>query len=56
MVSIEDVRAFATTLPRAQEVLVRDRVKFRVGRLVFAAFFGPKKPQPRQGLEQTAAR
>ena len=38
MVSIEDVREFALTLPRAYEVLVRDRVKFRVGRLVFVAF------------------
>ena len=38
MVSIDDVRAFALTLPRAYEVLVRDRVKFRVGRLVYLAF------------------
>ena len=36
--TIEDVRAFASTLPRAYEVLVRDRVKFRVGRIVFLAF------------------
>jgi hypothetical protein len=32
------VRAFATQLPRAYEALVRDRVKFRVGRIVFLAF------------------
>jgi hypothetical protein len=38
MVSIDDVRAFATELPRAYEVLVHDRVKFRVGRIVFLAF------------------
>lgn len=38
MVTIEDVRAFASTLPRAYEALVRDRVKFRVGRIVFVAF------------------
>jgi hypothetical protein len=38
MVSIDDVRAFALTLPRAEEALVRDRVKFRVGRIVFVAF------------------
>ena len=38
MVTIEDVRAFASTLPRADEALVRDRVKFRVGRIVFLAF------------------
>jgi hypothetical protein len=38
MVSIDDVRAFALTLPRAYEALVRDCVKFRVGRIVFVAF------------------
>jgi hypothetical protein len=38
MVTIEEVRALASTLPRAYEVLVRDRVKFRVGRIVFLAF------------------
>jgi hypothetical protein len=36
--TIEEVRALASTLPRAYEVLVRDRVKFRVGRIVFLAF------------------
>ena len=38
MVTIEDVRAVARQLPRAYEVLVRDRVKFRVGRIVWLAF------------------
>jgi hypothetical protein len=38
VVTIEDVRAVASALPRAYEVLVRDRVKFRVGRIVFLAF------------------
>jgi hypothetical protein len=38
MASIEDVRSFALTLPRAYEAIVRDRVKFRVGRIVFIAF------------------
>jgi hypothetical protein len=38
VVTIDDVRAFAGTLPRAYEALVRDRVKFRVGRIVFLAF------------------
>ena len=38
MVTIDDVRAFATTLPRTTEALVQDRVKFRVGRLVYLAF------------------
>jgi hypothetical protein len=37
MVTAEDVRALASTLPRGYEVLVRDRVKFRVGRIVFLA-------------------
>jgi len=38
MVTIDDVRALAQTLPRSYEVLVRDRVKFRVGRIVYLAF------------------
>ena len=38
MVTIDDVRPFALSLPRSYEVLVRDRVKFRVGRLVYLAF------------------
>ena len=38
MVTIDDVRAFASQLERSYEVLVRDRVKFRVGRIVFVAF------------------
>jgi hypothetical protein len=38
MVSIEDVRRLALSLPRTEEALVRDRVKFRVGRIVYVAF------------------
>lgn len=38
MVTIDDVRAVAGGLPRSYEVLVRDRVKFRVGRIVYLAF------------------
>lgn len=38
MVTVDDVRAFTATLPRSYEVLVHDRVKFRVGRLVYVAF------------------
>ena len=38
MVTIEDVRALASTLPRTTEALVRDRVKFRVGSIVYLAF------------------
>ena len=38
MVTIEDVRALAMSLPGTTEGLVRDRVKFRVGRIVYLAF------------------
>ena len=38
MVTIDDVRPYALSLPRSYEVLVRDRVKFRVGRIVYVAF------------------
>lgn len=38
MASIDDVRPLASRLPRSYEVLVRDRVKFRVGRIVYLAF------------------
>jgi hypothetical protein len=38
MATIDDVRSFAMTLPRTTEALVRDRVKFRVGRIVYVAF------------------
>ena len=38
MVTVDDVRALASTLPRSYEALVRDRVKFRVGRIVYLAF------------------
>jgi hypothetical protein len=37
-VTVDDVRAFAMTLPRTTEALVRDRIKFRVGRIVYLAF------------------
>ena len=37
-VTIDDVREVVADLPRSYEVLVRDRVKFRVGRSVYSAF------------------
>ena len=37
MVTAEDVRRVAGALPRSEEHLIRDQVKFRVGRLVFVA-------------------
>ena len=38
MVTIDDVRALASRLPRSTEAFVRGRVKFRVGRIVYLAF------------------
>jgi hypothetical protein len=38
MSTVEAVRELALSLPRSYEVLVRDRVKFRVGSLVYIAF------------------
>ena len=35
MVTIDEIRAFASTLPRSNEGLVRGRVKFRIGRIVY---------------------
>jgi hypothetical protein len=37
MVTVQDVRAVALSLPRTEEHLIRDQVKFRVGRIVYAA-------------------
>jgi hypothetical protein len=36
--TIERVRELALSLPRSYEALVRDRVKFRVGQIVYLAF------------------
>jgi hypothetical protein len=36
--TVDEVRALAATLPRTTEALVHDRVKFRVGRIVYLAF------------------
>jgi hypothetical protein len=38
MATMDEVRAFAQTLPRSTEALVRGRVKFRIGRIVYLAF------------------
>ena len=37
MVTLAEVRAVALALPRTEEHLIRDWVKFRVGRIVYAA-------------------
>jgi hypothetical protein len=38
VVTVDQVRRFAMTLPRTTEALVRGRVKFRVGPIVYVAF------------------
>ena len=38
MVTLDEVRALAITLPRTTEAFVRGRVKFRVGSIVYLAF------------------
>jgi len=35
---MDEVRAFASTLPRAYEAFVGGRIKFRVGQIVFVSF------------------
>jgi hypothetical protein len=57
VVTVDDVRALARTLPRTSEHLIHDRIKFRVGAIVYVAFsrdertmgFGYPKEQ-RHGL------
>jgi hypothetical protein len=36
MITVHDVRAVAVSLPRTEEHLIRDYVKFRVGKIVYA--------------------
>ena len=38
MVTIDEVRDLALSLPRTVEALVRESVRFRVGRIVYVAF------------------
>lgn len=38
MVTVDEVRALAGSLPRSSEAFVRGRIKFRVGRIVWLAF------------------
>ena len=38
MVTAEELRQFAVTLPRSETHYIRDRMKFRVGRIVYVAF------------------
>ena len=38
VITVDDVRRITASLPRSYEVVVRDQIKFRVGRIVFVAF------------------
>lgn len=38
MITVDDVRRITSTLPRSYEVVVGDRIKFRIGRIVYLAF------------------
>jgi hypothetical protein len=38
VVTVDDVRQWVADLPRSYEVLVNDRIKFRVGSMVYVAF------------------
>jgi len=38
MVTIEAIRELAVSLPRTEAALVRDELRFRVGRIVYLAF------------------
>jgi hypothetical protein len=37
MVTVQDIRELAMTLPRTSEHLIHDHVKFRVGKIVYAS-------------------
>lgn len=43
MVDLTDIRAVTEGLPRSYEVLVRDRIKFRVGQIVYLAMSRDEK-------------
>jgi hypothetical protein len=38
MVTVAEVRRLASRLPRSYEALVRDQIRFRVGRIVYLGF------------------
>ncbi|MEU4395215.1 MmcQ/YjbR family DNA-binding protein [Kribbella sp. NPDC023855] len=43
MVDLADIRAVTEGLPRSYEVVVRDRIKFRVGQIVYLAMSRDEK-------------
>jgi hypothetical protein len=38
VITVDDVRGITSTLPRSYEVVVHDRIKFRVRQIVYLAF------------------
>jgi hypothetical protein len=38
VITVADVRRITSRLPRSYEVVVRDRIKFRIGQIVYLAF------------------
>jgi hypothetical protein len=38
MITVQDVREFVQDFPRSYEVVVHDRIKYRVGQIVWLAF------------------
>ena len=38
MITVDDVRQIVAPLPRSYEVVVADRIKFRIGQIVYLAF------------------
>ena len=43
MVTIEDARAVAADLERSYEAVVRNKLRFRVGQIVYVAFSGDER-------------
>jgi hypothetical protein len=43
VITIDQIRPIAASLPRSYEAIVRDRVKFRVGQIVWLAFSQDEK-------------
>jgi hypothetical protein len=39
-VTVDEIRALASTLPRSYEAIVRGRIKFRIGQIVYLAIAG----------------
>jgi hypothetical protein len=39
-VTVDEIRALASTLPRSYEAIVRGRMKFRIGQIVYLAIAG----------------